>query len=232
MNGITHMVTGYFIARLFRRNPGKQRFAHDEFPVLFTAFAAILPDIDSSIGIPHAQATHTLVIAALLAVAYTAVVFLAGFPFLRKARYAFSQLLVLALLGVISHLALDIFTYYGADCSTALAHQYFWPLWNQSFHLDCLIAPMPPVYLLRALVEWAFYSPFLLVVLIYRGFKHKENPLAMFNPTAWLRRATGENYASQPGAIKIVLVLLGCTYIVIGVLEAVGVFLDVAGFLS
>ncbi len=225
MNGITHLFTGYFLAQLFRGGDGNERNRPDSFPAVFTAIAAILPDIDSSIGIPHAQATHTILGAMALAVAFTGVVFAMGFPFLREERLPLVRLLVLAVVGVSSHLVLDIFTYYGGTCVGSPAHVYFWPLWGQSFHLDCLFGATPGAYLARVLVEWAFLSPFLVVLVLYRGIKHKENPFAMLWPLSWLRGSAGVTFASRPRPVKISVVLLGivCTGVV--VLEVAGVIL-------
>ncbi|MBN2151878.1 MAG: metal-dependent hydrolase [Candidatus Lokiarchaeota archaeon] len=232
MNGVTHLVTGYFLARLFRPGKGAERYRHDSFPAVFTAIAATLPDIDSSIGIPHAQATHTILGALALAFVFTGVVFAMGSPFLREARLSFVQLLVLAVAGVSSHLFLDVFTYYGGTCVGSPAHVYFWPLWNQSFHLDCIIDATPPVYAARVLVEWAFYSPFLLVLLVDRGIKHKENPFAMLYPASWLRGTADPEFTSRPRPVKASLVLLGIVCAAVVVLQVAGiVFVDLAGLL-
>jgi hypothetical protein len=222
MNGITHLVTGYFIARIVRRSPGEPRHAHDEFATVFTAIASMVPDIDLAIGIPHATITHTLVMACLLAIGYATLVFAIGFKFFRKAHISLVQLIALALLAVLGHLGLDIFTYLGKDCATTQAHLYFWPAWNQSFHLDCLIAPVSWVYLMRVLVEWAFYSPFLLVLLVYRGIKYKENPFAMFFPDSWLKRANMESFYDQSRIMKGVLVILDAIFMAIIVVELLG----------
>jgi membrane-bound metal-dependent hydrolase YbcI (DUF457 family) len=219
------MLTGYFLARAFKKGDGGSKHAHDSFPAVFTAIAAILPDIDSSIGIPHAQATHTIIGALALAVAFTGLIFTMGFPFLREVGMPVVQLLAMATAGVLSHLLLDTFTYYGGPCVGSPAHVYFWPLWGQSFHLDCLFGATPAVYLARVLVEWAFYSPFLVVLALYRGIKHKENPLAMLCPVSWLRSTTGGAFASRPRPFKASLVLLGIVCIGIVVLEVAGVVL-------
>lgn len=209
VNGLTHLFTGYFIARAFKRGDGAARHGHDSFPAMFTAIAAILPDIDSSIGIPHAQATHTILGALVLAVTFAGVVYLMGFPFLRAAKVPALQLLAMAVAGVLSHLLIDVFTYYDGTCAGSPAHVYFWPLWGQSFHLDCIFGTSSPVYLARVLVEWAFYSPFLVLLLLYRAIKLKENPLAMMNPLSWLREAGAGEFAQRVRPVKISLVILG-----------------------
>ena len=225
MNGITHLVTGYFLARLFGPGQGAARYKHDSFPAVFAAIAAILPDIDSSIGLPHAQATHTIIAALALAAAFTGIVYAIGFPFLREARLPLGRLLVLAVAGVSSHLLLDVFTFYGGTCAGAPAHVYFWPLWGQSFHLDCIFGASPAIYAARVIVEWATYSPLLLVLLLYRGIKHKENPLAMLYPPSWLRDSPGMTFASQTRPVKASLVLLGTLCAAVVVLEIAGVVL-------
>ncbi|MEX2682074.1 MAG: metal-dependent hydrolase [Candidatus Sigynarchaeota archaeon] len=231
MNGITHLITGYFVARLFRmgRGTGKEMYMHDSFPAVFTAIAAILPDIDSSIGIPHAQATHTIIGALALAAAFTGIVFAIGFPFLREMRLPFARLLVLAIAGVSSHMLLDVFTYYGGTCAGAPAHVYFWPLWGQSFHLDCIFGASTAMYVARVLVEWAFYSPFLAVLLLYRGIKYRENPLAMLYPVSWLRGSANTTFASQTKPVKASLVLLGTFCTAVMMLEIAGVIVDLFG---
>jgi hypothetical protein len=227
MNGITHLLTGAIIARVFKRGNGPEagRYAHDSFPAIFTAIAAILPDIDSSIGIPHAQVTHTIIGALALAAAFTGLVFAMGFPFLREAKIQAFQLLAMAVAGVLAHLFLDFFTYYGGTCAGSPAHVYFWPLWDQSFHLDCIFGAGTATYLARVLVEWAFYSPFLVVLLLYRGIKHKENPLAMLWPVNWLRTPASVSFASRSRPVKASLVLLGIACIGIVVFEVAGVIL-------
>jgi membrane-bound metal-dependent hydrolase YbcI (DUF457 family) len=233
VNGITHMLTGYFLARAFKKGDGANKYAHDSFPAVFTAIAAILPDIDSSIGIPHAQATHTILGALALAVALTGLAYALGFPFLREVKIPAVQLLAMAAAGVLSHLLLDTFTYYDGPCVGSPAHVYFWPLWGQSFHLDCLFGATPAVYLARVLVEWAFYSPFLVVLVLYRGIKHKENPLAMLCPVSWLRGSSGETFASRSRPVKASLVLLGIACAAIVVLQVAGVILvDFLGLFS
>jgi membrane-bound metal-dependent hydrolase YbcI (DUF457 family) len=225
VNGITHMFTGYLLARAFKRGDGAGRYAHDSLPAVFTAIAAILPDVDSSIGIPHAQVTHTIIGALVLAAAFTGLVYATGFPFLREAKIPAFQLLAMAVAGVLAHLLLDTFTYYGGPCVGSPAHVYFWPLWLQSFHLDCIFGATPAVYLARVLVEWAFYTPFLAALLLYRGIKHKENPLEMLDPVSWLRGTAGGTFALQSRPVKASLVLLGIVCIGIVVLEVAGVIL-------
>jgi hypothetical protein len=210
VNGITHLFTGYFLARAFRRGDGTGMQAHDSFPAMFTAIAAILPDIDSSIGIPHAQVTHTILGALALAAAFTGLAYAMGFPFLREAKIPALQLFAMAAAGVLAHLLIDTFTYYDGPCAGSPAHVYFWPLWDQSFHLDCIFGATPAVYMARVLVEWAFY---------------KENPLAMLCPVSWLRGTAGGAFASRSRPVKASLVLLGVACAAIVVLQVAGVIL-------
>ena len=122
MNTATHLVTGMLLARLFTNRRTGERFGHGEFAVLFTGVAALLPDLDSVLGLPHAQATHTGTGAIVLAVAWAGLAWLAGRSFVKQAGVGFTTLLLLSLAGVASHLVLDTFTYYKGDCLNTAAH--------------------------------------------------------------------------------------------------------------
>ncbi len=222
MNTATHLLAGMLIARLFRKEGSSGHYGPGEFPVLFTGVSALLPDLDAAFGIPHAQATHTSIVTLLLATAWTLVVVAAGRPFLVASRTGVKRLFLLSLVGAGSHLVLDIFTYYNGDCSATAAHVYFWPLWNQSFHLDCIFGPSQDVYLTRVLIEWAFFSPFLLAVWLYRGARYRENPFMAFSPRAWLVTGGLDLFHVQPFSVKASVVMLLVVSMAVIVAEGLG----------
>ncbi len=205
MNTATHFFTGYFLIRLFsrqRKGSEPKRYSHDEYLTLFIGLAAILPDITEYWGV-HGTWTHTIVFGTLLAILYASVVFLTNKDFFRRYSVTLGHLVLISFVGVMSHLFLDIFTHQDFRCAEAVAagkHIYFWPIWDMSFHLDCLFGWSR---LTRTLIE-VVYSVALAGLLIYRWKIHDENPFALLDSKNWtkyLSEATAENPQEQEGRI-------------------------------
>ena len=180
MNGATHFFTGYLIARALNNE-------NDRFESFFLGFAALIPDFDVAIGffVPtfqHAVVSHTILGGLLFAMVFLLGSYALLHGFVKDMQIPFTRLLALTLIGLTSHLILDIFTFQ-VDCATTMAHLYFWPVWNQSFHMNCLWSGV--TYLERTLVE-VIYSGFLVVViLVYDWGMKKHNPFLMFAPHHW-----------------------------------------------
>jgi len=210
MNGVTHFFTGYLIARALKNE-------NDRFESFFLGFAALIPDFDVAIGffVPtfqHGVVSHTILGALLFAMVFLLGSYALLHGFVKDMQISFTRLLELTLIGLASHFILDIFTYQ-ADCATTLAHLYFWPIWDQSFHMNCL---WPGVtYLERTLVE-VIYSAFLVVVImVYDWGMKKHNPFLMFDPRRW--------WAYKPAQITREKVPKS-TYVFIGIFFVIVVF--------
>lgn len=230
MNGLAHLAAGWVLARQFREPRTASRYRQDSCPALFLVLAGMLPDADSLVGLPHAQATHTALAALALATAFAAGVFALGRPWFRAWGLTFRRLLAVAFTGVTAHLVLDIFTFYGGPCEGAPAHVYFWPWWAQSFHLNCLFGSSPAVRAVQQVIEWGIATPLLVGWLVYRGLRYGENPLALLRPGHWRRLV--EEASGQPlsGRGKTRFVLLSLLFVAGLLISLVGAVLDLAGW--
>jgi LexA-binding, inner membrane-associated putative hydrolase len=200
MNEIIHLLTGYLIAFLMRKERENKYFNNGRFEVIFCGISALLPDLVEFLtpGRPHGSWTHTIIFGTLMAIVYASLTFVAGRKLFRKQGIFYLRLILLSWLCVMSHLVLDTFTHQKFRCTEAVAnglHIYFWPIWDQSFHLDCLFGWS---YLTRALIEWAFYIPLVLIFLIYRKKKYQENPFHCLNYHNWFKiEANHENIEAK-----------------------------------
>lgn len=176
MNLVTHFLTGYFIARGLK-------YKHNQFETFFLGICAIIVDIDSIIpGLAHATWTHTILIGMLIGLITAIVVKLVLHDFTKKIGLTWGRAIFLAFLGIASHLIVDVFTFHEV-CETD-AHIYFWPIWEQSFHMNCI---WPGVsYTLRIVIE-VVYTAVLIIALLFRLIKNKENPFEMFWYKNWLK---------------------------------------------
>jgi membrane-bound metal-dependent hydrolase YbcI (DUF457 family) len=176
MNTFCHFLVGYFLAR-------KCKYKYDQFQSFFFSFAAILPDLDYIFGIEHATWTHTLVIGLAMALGFVAITEMIGYKFLKKIQFSLGTMLIYALIALLSHFFLDIFTYVHEDCATTLAHQYFWPWLDLSFHMNCLWTGVE--YWHRIVIEWVFVFPPLIIWVLYNWVKKGENLFYMLSPRHW-----------------------------------------------
>ncbi len=185
MNWLTHFFTGYALARLFG-------YKHNEFKTFYISLACTIPDFDFLFIpiFPHGTWTHTLAFGSLLTL-----FFIAGFSILLKAipEVEVPGVLFLfgfAFLGFGIHLFQDIFTYLKADCNDTIAHLYFYPFSNQSYHMNCL---WPNVqYWHRIAAEYIYFIP-LMGIVAYRWKKYRENPFEMMRKKNWIKKAPEKN---------------------------------------
>jgi len=188
MNEATHFFTGYLLGTLgFKKK-------NDHFLPFFIAMAAILPDIDQFLHLiipidifEHAVATHTILGALILTSAYTLIIWTVGRKFFLDQKINLSFLFLMAILGMSSHLFLDIFTY-REDIYTTNAHLYFWPVWNISIHLNYFFHQdiFPNIYTVRILIEVIYSVVIGSYILFYQWYHKKESPFAMLFPKNWL----------------------------------------------
>lgn len=180
MNGIVHFGTGYLAARALG-------YREHRFETLYVAVAAYSPDFDAQLSrlsplFAHGIWTHTLVgvIAMSVVLSVFARIVLAWFkpPF----PIPFGRLLGLALLGGISHLVLDGFTFY-ESAADATHHMYFWPIWNFPWHINTVFPAVS--FTVRVWVEVAYSVLLGAFVLLYQWGFRKQNPFRMFNPRRW-----------------------------------------------
>ncbi len=180
MNFLTHFFTGYALARILG-------FKHNQFKTFYLSLACTIPDFDFLFipFFPHGTWTHTILFGSLLTLAYIGV-FLVILK--RNSEVEFpsvSFLFAFAFLGFGIHLFQDIFTYLKSDCNDTIAHLYFYPFSNVSYHMNCL---WPNVeYWHRIVVEYVYFIP-LMGIVIYRWRKYDENPLEMVKKKNWLKK--------------------------------------------
>lgn len=188
----THFLTAYLLARLLLRN---QKGATDPRPqsalfLLCGAVMGLIPDtMEPFFGWSHATWSHTIVGVSGLAVLFALIFWVLIGPVLSAENIPFRRFLLMMWVATMSHLELDIVTHTGFTCDQAVAdfkHIYFWPLWDQSFHLDCLFGWS---YAVRTVLEWMVYLPVLLAILGYRWKKYGENPFAMLSPKNWVAKS-------------------------------------------
>lgn len=189
MNELIHIFTGYFIALVWLNSKMKTQnaFQTHKWILILTGIAALLPDLAEGFTptFGHGTWTHTILGASMCAIFFTLFVYSICKQQITLHQITGRQFFFLNWIAAMSHLVLDIVTHQQFRCVEASAdfkHIYFWPVWNQSFHLDCLFGW---TYLTRALLEWAVYIPIITIWLIIRWRKFQENPLQIFNPRLW-----------------------------------------------
>jgi membrane-bound metal-dependent hydrolase YbcI (DUF457 family) len=183
MNVATHFATGYLMARGLG-------YESDRFETFFLGLAAILPDFDLVAGLfpagpSHGVLSHTIIGGALLATALAFTSYFLSRGFFRAAGISPWKLLGLSMLGLATHLILDVFTYGGGGGPNP-AHRYFWPLWTLSFHMDYLWPGIQWRH--RVLVEVLFSAFLAAVILVWDVLKNGNNPLYVFDPRRWWDR--------------------------------------------
>jgi membrane-bound metal-dependent hydrolase YbcI (DUF457 family) len=189
MNSPIHFFTGYLAGRAV----GYREY---RFETLFVAVAAYSPDFDSQLRklspfFAHGIWTHTIVgvVAMSLVLATLAFVLLRWFK--PDTNLTFRRLLGLAILGGMTHLFLDAFTfYYSVDDATH--HRYFWPVWNFPWHINTMFPSA--TFRLRVWVEVIYSVGVASVILLYQWLYRGQNPFRMFDPRKWFH--TEEEIAS------------------------------------
>jgi hypothetical protein len=181
MNEFTHFFTGYLAARFCKQKSG-------HFLLFFTAFAAIVPDMDFIVGriipsIRHGEFSHTILGGLLFELIYTVIVFAILFPMLSKSGISFWKLFQFALIGLGMHLLLDSFTFYENNPGEK-PHMYFWPIWDFPVHINTLFPSV--TYEIRVWVEVVYSIIMGLYILVYDWGYKKNNPFLMFNPKKWV----------------------------------------------
>ncbi|MBP7869358.1 MAG: metal-dependent hydrolase [Candidatus Hydrogenedentes bacterium] len=177
MNSPIHFCTGYLAARALG-------YREHRFEALYVAAAAYAPDVDSLLSrfsplFSHGIWTHTLAgvaVMSLIMASCTAAI-LAAFRITPRPKYG--VLVGLALLGGVTHLFLDAFTYYESEAD-ALHHLYFWPFWKFPWHINTVFPGVS--YGVRIGVEVLYSLSVALYILGYQWFYRGQNPLRMFHP--------------------------------------------------
>jgi len=185
MNIATHFGAGYLAARCLRCGSGR-------FETFFLGAAAALPDLDALPeglfrSFEHAGITHTVIGGAALEGIFVVATLLALRGFLRSAGIGAARLAALAAAGLLVHLVLDVGTFSGA-CGVRRAHIYFWPLWDQSFHMDCLWAGVERWH--RVLVEAVVSAALAAGIVVVDWGIRKNNPIHAFDPRRWAASAS------------------------------------------
>ena len=167
-----------------------KKYRFSSFECFFAGFAAFSPDFDSFINkfvpMEHGVFSHTVLGALLFALAATLLVypFVHGFP--KGSRIAFGRLFLIAAVGVISHLLLDLVPYLPDDPVERAGeidhHMYFWPLWDFPVHLNTIFSGY--TYTMRVIVE-VVYMVLLGSVLLYEWFAKRRLFAKSFYPPFW-----------------------------------------------
>jgi len=207
MNELVHFFIGYLVLLLFvkKNEISNQNQNHiRNFLLFYGGFAALIPDIMEYpfFGLGHGTWTHTILFGTILSIIVTTLIYLLAKPEFHNENLPYHQILFVFWLATMSHLVLDIGTHTKFECIQAEAemrHLYFWPIWNKSFHLDCLFGWS---YSIRILIEWAIVVPFLIGILVWRLKKRQENPFRVFNPKLWW----GNREISKKWPIRLILI--------------------------
>lgn len=181
INELTHFFTGYLIAAYFLKK------RHDSFETFYVSMAALIPDLDSIINIfipfEHGVLTHTLIGGTLFTLIYTGIIWIMGSRLFKEKNMRFLSLFGLAMIGMLSHLLLDSFTFFYSYQSDATHHMYLWPISTFPVHINTLFPGI--TYEIRVWVE-VMYSIILAGIILIHGWIYKkENPFLMFNPNNW-----------------------------------------------
>ncbi|MCC6143806.1 MAG: metal-dependent hydrolase [Candidatus Hydrogenedentes bacterium] len=182
MNGPIHFCTGYLAGRAL----GYREY---RFEPLYIALAAYAPDFDLALRhvspfFAHGIWTHTILGVTVMACPLA----LIGFACLRSVRSAqtpsLGRLWGLAVLGGLSHLLLDAFTYYESPAD-ATHHMYFWPLWSFPWHINTILPAAS--YGLRVWIEVVYSILVAAAILGYLWAYRRQNPFRALYPRNWAR---------------------------------------------
>jgi hypothetical protein len=180
MNGIIHFTTGYLAGRTL----GYREY---RFEALYMAIAAYSPDFDMPLRtfspfFAHGIWTHTVVGMLIMSLALSVVARVAIAWLKPPVPIRFARLWGLALLGGMTHLVLDTFTFYESQVD-ATHHMYFWPIWNFSWHINTVFPGVS--YAVRVWVEVVYCVMVALFILLYQWGYRRQNPFRMFDPRCW-----------------------------------------------
>ncbi|MHA1684048.1 MAG: metal-dependent hydrolase [Promethearchaeota archaeon] len=185
MNEFTHVLTGFLVGRGFK-------FKSRRFESFYTGLAGLIPDFDFLFahfmpGFEHGVATHTLIGGSLIALVYACIAWLGCMLFSKDFKMenalTFTKLLGLAMLGMLSHLVLDSFTFYNSYASDGTHHVYFWPFWDFPFHINTMFPAA--TYEIRVWVEVIYTVAISTYILLHLWLAKKENPFIAFSPWHW-----------------------------------------------
>ncbi len=179
MNGPIHFCTGYLAGRALGHREHR-------FEPLFVAVAAYSPDFDSYLGkvspfFAHGIWTHTLVGVTAMSFTLAALAFAAISLFRPVERMGFLKLWGLAMLGGLTHLGLDAFTFYYSE-GDATHHMYLWPVWNFPWHINTMFPGT--TFTVRVWVE-VVYSVAVALTILWQWVWRKQNPFRAFDPRGW-----------------------------------------------
>jgi len=138
-----------------------------------------------------------------MALILSIVVCLIAYPFLHLAQITRRTVFFVTQGAVLGHLMIDLFTY-NSDCTANRTHLYFWPVWDQSFNLNCVFNDSTAVFVVRVLVEWAICFPISLTIVTFRWYFRKENPFEMLFPAHWVSRALyWDDWSDVPKKLRV-----------------------------
>lgn len=182
MNGPIHFCTGYLAGRALG-------YREHRFETLYIAVAAYSPDFDSYLSrfspfFAHGIWTHTVVGVVVTSLVLATLTKVALLLFKRPAPLSFSKLLGLAVIGGLTHLLLDAFTFYYSEAD-ATHHMYFWPIWNFPWHINTMFPGV--TFRVRVWVEVIYSVGVASVILLYQWLYRGQNPFRMFDPRGWFR---------------------------------------------
>lgn len=190
MNGPIHFCTGYLTARALG-------YREHRFEPVYVAVAAYAPDFDMPLSklspfFAHGIWTHTLAGVLAMSVALSALVRVALLLFRPDVSLGYWKLLGLAILGGVTHLLLDAFTFYYSE-GDATHHMYFWPLWNFPWHINTMFPGVS--FTVRVWVE-VFYSILVAgIIVLYQWAYRGQNPLRIVDPRRWFEPTDGTTSA-------------------------------------
>lgn len=174
MNGPIHVCTGYLAARAL----GYREY---QCECLFLSMAALAPDFDFVLSwvspfFTHGIWTHTLV--GMVVVSSILALLAYWISVVRNPPYSQGVLkwFYLALIGGLTHLGLDAFTYYYSEVDR-WHHMYFWPISTFPVHINTMVP-----YATLSLRVWieVIYSICVCVTMGYLWLRRGENPFRMF----------------------------------------------------
>lgn len=180
MNSPIHFCTGYLAGRALG-------YREHRFETFFVAVAAYSPDFDSYLSgisplFAHGIWTHTLVGVAAMSLVLAALAAAAMALFRPAGRIGFPKLWGLAMVGGLTHLLLDAFTYYYSE-GDATHHMYFWPVWNFPWHINTMFPGA--TFTVRVWVEVVYSVAVASFILLYQWAWRRQNPFRIFDPRGW-----------------------------------------------